>query len=453
MINSYALCGFVIEKSFRDHKDQVPCRFGVLCRLCSQSTGLRRSTIITTRGFRDLMTATRTTTIRTTITASVVSGDESSFFVFSSELTFKEVYFAYLECRKNKRNTLYAQEFEFELERNLFQLYDDLIFGNYEISQSIAFVVEQPKIREIWAANFRDRIVHHIIYNRLSPRFYPTFIRDTFACIPGRGVMDGSNRLFKGMRSITENWKKDSYYLQADIRSFFINIDKPILFELLRPRIYEDWLLKIVKQVLFHDPRSNCYLKSTRNIFNRVPRHKSLWSTPLNKGLPIGNLTSQFFANVYLNEFDQFMKRDQKIKHYYRYVDDWVILHDSPDVLNQTYRAAEHFLKSKLELELHPFKRRLAPLWQGVDFIGFVHKPFYRRLRNRTANKMVSLVHQWKKNPSGFEHDSLVKLRNSMNSYFGLSRRAKTYRLRKHVGDQINSLFIRPDKDYFKLVV
>ena len=120
-------------------------------------------------------------------------------------LTFEEVVQAYFDCRRHKRNTLYQLEFEFELETNLFDLYQDLLSGNYQIGRSFAFVVEQPKIREIWAATFRDRVVHHVIYNRLSPRFYPGFIQNTFACIPGRGSLAGSNALWSGMRSISRN--------------------------------------------------------------------------------------------------------------------------------------------------------------------------------------------------------------------------------------------------------
>jgi hypothetical protein len=205
---------------------------------------------------------------------------------------------AYFDCRRGKRNTLYAWNFEFDLERNLFDLYETLKNETYQISRSIAFVVEQPKIREIWAATFRDRVVHHVIYNRLAPKFYPGFIRNSFACSPGRGSLDGSSHLWAGMRSLTRNWQRPGYYLGADVRNFFVSIHKPTLFEILKPKIPEPWLLNLTSQVLFHDPRINCTLKSTREAFDRVPKHKSLRNTPSEVGLPIGNLTSQFFANV-----------------------------------------------------------------------------------------------------------------------------------------------------------
>jgi len=379
---------------------------------------------------------------------------ETRFFKRDAvELTFEEVVDAYFDCRKNKRNTVHAVAFEFELERNLFDLYEELASGKYRIGRSIAFVVEQPKVREIWAGTFRDRIVHHIIYNRLTPRFYPRFIRNSFACIPERGVLDGSDRLWAGMRSITWNWQKPSYYLQGDVRNFFVSIDKDILFSLVEPRIVEPWLMELTRQVVFHDPRENCIMKSKPSAFARVPKHKSLLNNGPKKGLPIGNLTSQFFANVYLDELDQFVKHILRAKYYYRYVDDWVILNESAAVLNGHFDAIQNFLQTKLALELHPYKRRIAPIHQGIDFIGYIHKPHRRQIRPRTAGKMASLVHQWKKSSYALDSDALIHLRNTMNSYFGIVRWASTYRLRKHIGDSVNGLFIRPDGNYLKLIV
>ncbi|MBF0503985.1 MAG: group II intron reverse transcriptase domain-containing protein [Candidatus Omnitrophica bacterium] len=400
--------------------------------------------------------AARTTTTRPTPTTTyVVSGDEipQGPDIDQTDLTFEELATAYFDCRKNKRNSIHARIFEFDLEKNLFDLYEELLSGNYRIGRTVAFVVETPKIREIWASTFRDRVVHHVIYNRLAPRFYPSFIRNSFACIPGRGTLDGSNRLWAGMRSITHNWKEQAYFLQGDVRNFFVSINKDILLGLLTPRIHEQWLLDLTRHVLFHDPRNNCLCKSTKEAFARVPRHKSLWNTPLSCGLPIGNLTSQFFANVYLDTLDQFVKHTLRAKYYYRYVDDFVILDISPGRLNDYFSRISEFCAQKLMLELHPFKKRIAPVEKGIDFIGFVHKPYYRWLRGQTAAKMVSLVHQWEKSPSCYDHKSLVKLRSSLNSYMGLAKWASTHRLRKYVGDRVDSLFIYPDKKYSKLIV
>ncbi len=368
-------------------------------------------------------------------------------------LTFEEVAKAYFDCRKHKRDTIYQLEFEFDLERNLFDLYQDLLDGNYQIGQTVAFVVEQPHIREIWAATFRDRIVHHVIYNRLYPRFYPCFIHNTFACIPGRGALAGSNALWAGMRSITRNWKEPAYYLGADVRNFFVSIKKPTLFDILTKKIHEPWLFDLSKQVLFHDPRINSFLKSKREAFNRVPKHKSLWNHSADQGLPIGNLTSQFFANVYLNELDQFVKHHLWAKYYYRYVDDFMILHPSAEYLNKCFDEIGHFLHEHLKLDLHPFKKRLGLIDQGVDFVGYFHKPYRRYPRRRTSHRVKSIVAQWKMNPNGYSPEALERLRSSTNSYFGMVRHTASYRLRKHLGDQVRSLFIWPDENYTKLVL
>ena len=369
------------------------------------------------------------------------------------DISLEEVAVAYFDCRRHKRNTLHQLEFEFELEKNLFNLYQELLGGEYQIGSSVAFVVEQPKIREIWSATFRDRVVHHVIYNRLSPRFYPGFIRNTFACIPGRGSLDASNYLWSGMRSITRNWKKPAYYLSADVRNFFVSVHKPSLYDLLSRKIHEPWFMDLVRQVLFHDPREGCIVKSTREAFDRVPSHKSLWNTPSERGLPIGNLTSQFFANVYLNELDQFVKHHLRAKYYYRYVDDFVILHESPDYLNACFDQASRFLRDWLRLELHPFKKRLGLVDQGVDFVGYFHKPYRRYARRRTVQRAKSVVDRWRMNPEGFGAEALIELRNSTNAYMGLIRQTSSYRFRKHLGDRVNSLFVWPDENYTKLVL
>lgn len=295
------------------------------------------------------------------------------------EVEFEEIVEAYFKCRKNKRNTQHALRFEIELERNLFELFEELKDGRYEIGRSVAFVVDQPKTREIWAAQFRDRIVHHLIYQRLWPVISPGFIRNSFACIPERGALDASNRLWAGMRSLSWNWQRPGYFLSADVKNFFVGIHKPTLWQILERKAQADpWILNLTRQVLFHDPRQRCIVKSKPEAFARVARSKSLWFADPDRGLPIGNLTSQFFANVYLNELDQFVTQTLQAKRYYRYVDDFVILHESPTQLNEWYSAIDAFLRDRLKIELHPFKKRLAPIDSGVDFVGFLHKPYRR---------------------------------------------------------------------------
>lgn len=371
----------------------------------------------------------------------------------ASLFPFEELVAAYFECRRNKRNSRYALEFEFELERNLMNLYRELIEGTYQISRGICFVVEHPKIREVWAAGFRDRVVHHLIYNRLKTYFYPRFIRNSFACIPERGSLDAIQRLESGVRSITRNYSRPAYFLQFDIRNFFLSLNKDVLFELLEPGLDEPWLRRLTFQVLYHDPRQNCWMKSSREAFDRVPRYKSLWHAKSNTGLPIGNLTSQFFANVYLNELDQFVKHQLRMKYYYRYVDDAVILHESAQTLNRIYEEIDAFLRERLKLELHPYKKHLNRVELGINFVGFVVRPYRRYLRRRTINKLRSRIENWSRSRSGFDEDVLLNFRNSLNSYNGMLRNTKSWTIRKELARKVDCLFIRGDRDLTKFIV
>ncbi|UGA37890.1 hypothetical protein JOS77_28795 [Chromobacterium haemolyticum] len=140
---------------------------------------------------------------------------------------------AYFDCRRSKRNTSSALAFEARLERNLFQLYEELEDGSYRPGRSICFVITRPKPREVWAADFRDRIVHHLLYNKVSPRFHASFIADSCACIPGRGTLYAAERLEAKVRSITQNWSRPAYYLKGDLANFFVSIDKQVLHTLL----------------------------------------------------------------------------------------------------------------------------------------------------------------------------------------------------------------------------
>ncbi|NMY04591.1 RNA-directed DNA polymerase [Pseudomonas sp. WS 5059] len=320
---------------------------------------------------------------------------------------------AYYDCRRRKRNTASARRFEQELELNLFELYNDLIAGTYRPGRSICFVVTRPKAREVWAAAFRDRVVHHLLYNHVAPRFYASFIADSCACIPGRGTLYAAKRLESKIRSASENWSKPVFYLKCDLANFFVAIDKAVLRKQLEARITEPWWLALATQILMHDPREDYETCSPAHLFNRVPQHKRLVAQPARLGLPIGNLSSQFFANIYLDALDQFAKHQLRAKHYIRYVDDFVFLHESPQQLNQWLAQVEAFLP-RLGAKLNPTKTILQPVDRGVDFVGHVIKPWRRTTRKR------SLAQALKRTAAAPAED----LRETANSYFGLLSQA-----------------------------
>ena len=303
--------------------------------------------------------------------------------------------------------------FEVNLEQNLIQLHHDLMSGNYRPGRSICFVVTRPKAREVWAAAFRDRVVHHLLYNHVAPRFYASFIADSCACIPGRGTLYAAKRLESKIRSATENWSKPVFYLKCDLANFFVAIDKQVLRRQLAARITEPWWLALAEQILMHDPRENFETRSPLHLFGRVPQHKRLTAQPAHLGLPIGNLSSQFFANVYLDALDQFAKHQLRAKHYVRYVDDFILLHESPQQLNAWLAQIEVFL-STLGARLNPTKTILQPVDRGVDFVGHVIKPWRRTTRKRSAAQAL------KRTAAAPAED----LRETANSYFGLLSQA-----------------------------
>ncbi|WP_241770722.1 RNA-directed DNA polymerase [Pseudomonas lactis] len=349
-----------------------------------------------------------TTTTRTTSGSRALSADLSV-----APFQFEDLVQAYYDCRRNKRNSASARLFEKDMEINLLELYDDLITGTYRPGRSICFVVTRPKAREVWAAAFRDRVVHHLMYNHVAPRFYASFIADSCACIPGRGTLYAARRLESKIRSASENWSKPVFYLKCDLANFFVAIDKAALRKQLEARITEPWWLALATQILMHDPREDYETRSPAHLFNRVPQHKRLVAQPAHLGLPIGNLSSQFFANVYLDALDQFAKHHLRAKHYIRYVDDFVFLHESPQQLNQWLAGVEAFLP-RLGAKLNPSKTILQPVDRGVDFVGHVIKPWRRTTRKR------SLAQALKRTAAAPAED----LRETANSYFGLLSQA-----------------------------
>lgn len=376
------------------------------------TNGRSTRTIPIMRGTRISATATRTTTTRSIVSEHAPSAAYGDAGI--SPFSFEELVKAYFDCRKSKRNTPSALAFEQNLERNLIRLNDDLLDGSYAPGRSVCFIVTRPKAREVWAADFRDRVVHHLLYNRISPRFYASFIPDSCACIPGRGTMYAGKRLESKIRSASQNWSKPTFYLKMDLANFFVSIDKEVLRGQIAARVTESWWMALVDTILFHDPRLNFELRGSPDLMERVPPHKRLHNQPAHLGLPIGNLSSQFFANIYLDALDQFVKHQIRAKYYIRYVDDFLLLNDSPAELNNALNRINNFVETRLHVKLNPTKTILQPVARGVDFVGHVIKPWVRTTRRRTFNEALSRI-------AGVDASDVF---TTANSYFGLLRQA-----------------------------
>jgi len=366
----------------------------------------------TTPTYRTLATATRTTTTRTMNTMFEPSAD--LFTQPHADFLFTDLVQAYFDCRHSKRTSHTALSFELDLERNLSALHRELVDGSYRPEPSICFVITHPKPREVWAAAFRDRIVHHLMYNHVAAAAHARFIADSCACIPGRGTLYAAERLESKIRSITQNWQKKAYYLKCDIANFFISINKNILGNLLASHIKEPHWLALANQILFHDPRPTVHMRCNPAMLDRVPAHKRLTNQKASHGLPIGNLSSQFFANIYMDVLDQFIKHELKCRHYIRYVDDFVVLHESPQQLNQWLEQITAFLPAQLDIQLNPTKTILQPIDRGVDFVGQVIKPWRRTTRRRTVKHAITRV------LASDQH----QVQKTANSYYGLFRMA-----------------------------
>jgi RNA-directed DNA polymerase len=365
-----------------------------------------RSTPATTPGTSTSTTATRTTTARSTRASAGPSADQ--------DFSFSALVHAYLDCRRNKRNTESALAFEAHLERNLCDLFDELASGEYRPGRSICFVITSPKPREVWAAQFRARIAHHVLYNHVAPRFHASFDVGSCACIPGRGTLYAAKRLEADIRSVTENWSTPAFYLKCDLANFFVGIDKHVVFEQLARKIHEPWWLWLAETILFHDPREDVELRGDAHRLALVPPHKSLFNAAADTGLPIGNLSSQFFANVHLDALDKFCKHQVRALHYVRYVDDFILLHRSREWLQDAHEKIRAFLPQRLGARLNDSKTIIQPVDRGVDFVGHVVKPWRRTTRRRT---LANAVHRLRWMPA----DEVFK---AGNSYLGLARQA-----------------------------
>ena len=304
---------------------------------------------------------------------------------FNEEKQKLDIFRAYFDARKNKRNTINALAFEKHLESNLFALYEEIITYRYKPSPSICFIVNKPVKREIFAAHFRDRVVHHLIYNYLSPLFEQSFINDSYSCRKGKGTHYGIKRLDGFMRSCSDNYTKDCYILKLDIKGYFMAINKDILYrkieQMLKQKRYKidfdlQLVLYLIKQTLYDNPTHNCKIKGRKADWTGLPDSKSLFHAQPNCGLPIGNLTSQMFGNVYMNNFDHWVKQELGIKYYGRYVDDFVLIHTDKEYLKTCIPRIRNYLKEELLLELHPNKIYFQHVRKGVQYLGAVVKPY-----------------------------------------------------------------------------
>jgi RNA-directed DNA polymerase len=359
-------------------------------------------------------------------------------------LSKEDLFAAYYDCRRNKRNSRSAMEYESSYESNLLQLHEKIINGNYKPAPGFCFIIKKPVKREVFAPAFRDRVVHHLLYNYLSPIFEKTFIHDSYSCRKGKGTHYGIKRVDHFIRSCSDNYRKNCYILKLDIKGYFMSIDRALLFDKLKsvllnqkqnPEFGVNLVLYLLEKVIFNDPTTNCIVKGKKTDWDGLPASKSLFHAGYQKGLPIGNLTSQLFGNVYLNDFDHFVKRDLGIRYYGRYVDDFVLIHSDKCYLNRLIPIITEYLSKKLHLTLHPDKVYLQHFSKGVKFLGAFIKPHRAYVANRIKGNFYEAIK--KQSALAIHHkpdaEERAAFRSVMNSYLGIMKHYKTYKLRKRM--------------------
>ncbi len=279
-----------------------------------------------------------------------------------SDISLEDLFNAWNEFKIGKRGKKDVQIFERNLEENLFDLHQKLQNKTYKHSEYKAFNIYDPKFRHIHKATVVDRIIHHALITIIEPLFDKTFIFDSYSCRKNKGTHKAVKRLSVFIRKVSKNYTRDCFCLKLDIKQFFASVDHTILIDCLKEKVTDHEIFSL--------------LESTIKSFSK------------DKGIPIGNLTSQIFANVYLNKLDQFIKHNLKIKYYLRYCDDFVIVSDNKDYLEDLITQIEGYLKINLKLYLHENKKIIRKYIQGVDFLGYVVLPHIILPRTKTKRRI-----------------------------------------------------------------
>lgn len=328
---------------------------------------------------------------------------------YDKHLTIDSLLLAHERASKTKRYSKEVLKFDIDLETNIVNLYKKLKNGTYRMGKYREFKIYEPKERVIRALPYVDRIVHQwYVYEFIKPYVIPRFIVDSYACIEGRGTHKAVDKIQSYMQKMKN--KYGSYYIvKCDIKGFFNNIDKDILYDILKKFIKDEKLLELTYEFIYNDGEV--------------------------VGLPIGNYTSQFFANIYMNELDQYVKNVLKIKYYVRYMDDFIMLVRTKEEAKKILNNITRYVSSKLHLELNN-KSRYYPNKMGLDFCGFRIYESYRLLRKRSIKKIKRKVRKW----NALYEKGLLDLDKTIlewNSWLGHSSHGKCYKLQMDIYNKI----------------
>jgi len=336
--------------------------------------------------------------------------------IFEKIISPENLFLAWDNFKSDKRKKLDVRKFEWELEKNIFQLHKELRGCTYKHSGYSSFFIRDPKQRHIHKAEVMDRVLHHAVFSVLNPIFEQTFISNSFSCRIGKGTHKGFAALESMIRKTSKNYSQPCFILKCDIKKFFDTVDHSILTGIFKRRIKDEKTLWLLREIV------DSFSSAHSDIFYA-------------KGVPIGNLTSQLFANIYLNEFDQFVKNELRVKNYARYTDDFVIVSNDETYLRDILKPISVFLKDHLALDLHPKKISIRKYHQGVDFLGYIALSHYRSIRQKTKKRIFKKLRK-----RVTEYKAGARNENSLNqclqSYLGVLAHADTYKLGQEILSQ-----------------
>ena len=343
------------------------------------------------------------------------------------------------------------------LETNLVELYHEIQERRYKPSPCICFIVNQPVKREVFASSFRDRVVHHLYYNYVSPVFERMFIYDSYSCRKGKGTLMGINRLEHHIRSCSQNYMREAYVLKLDVKGYFMSIDRKKLQMVVLQSLEKYWkcfteeekslIIYLTKVITEKNPLEKCRVKGNKSDWNDLPDSKCLSKSPEGVGLPIGDLTSQLFSNVFLYQLDSFVKRTLRFHHYGRYVDDFFFVDEDKKKLLNTIPQVREFLSS-LGLTLHPKKIVLQRVDRKISFLEASLHPCYRFVTHRTIATFRRRIAFYEKHLQAgdeeYQTQLLATVYPALNSYLGYFRR---YRMEKFLNkcfldSSLNAFFV-----------
>lgn len=372
----------------------------------------------------------------------------------------EEIYKAYFECRKNKRGSNSAMEFEINYEEKCIELCRRVNDRTYQPAKSIAFIVTKPRYREVFAADFSDRVLHHFADGKLRPLLEEQFIDKTCNNRVNKGASAFVKYLKNDIIEASANYTQDCFVAKMDIQGFFMSVSKPLLTRRILAFIDERYSGKdredvkwLVAKIVNDNPEKHCILRSPSSLWNRLDKNKSLFWVNDDLGLPIGNLPSQLLTTFYLDEFDHYVTESLGFKHYGRYVDDFYIVHNDKYAILESIPLIREKLK-EVGLTLHPRKFYIQHYSKGVELVGSVIKPGRAYVHNRTVYNAMQAIRKF--NQIGNPEPHVEEFAAVLNSYLGFMKHVESYNMRKKIVQEIASpwwKYIYASAHYYKIAV